>query len=39
MGNDAKAKEYRKRAMNYQNVFDPDIAFSRPLKAAESPVR
>ena len=34
MGNDAKAKQgLADGAMNHQNVFDPDIAFSRPRYA------
>ena len=30
LGNEAKAKEYYKRALSYRNIFDPAIAFSRP---------
>lgn len=29
-GNDRVAEEYRKRALNYRNVFDPAIGFARP---------
>ena len=30
MGDKAKAEEYRRRALNYLNVFDPEIKFTRP---------
>ena len=29
-GDAANAERYRKRALNYRNVFDPEICFSRP---------
>ncbi len=33
MGDTALAENYRQRALNYRNVFDPDIKFSRPRYA------
>lgn len=29
-GNTDVAEQYKKRALNYQNVFDPDLGFARP---------